>query len=50
MITTERSSKADIIDHACELVDDQAEQIVRLKEDRKALWILASCLLVATIF
>ena len=37
-----KSSKADIINEAVPLIEDQAEQITGLKEQVKAQWIIAS--------
>lgn len=44
MNITERSSKTDIIDAACELTDIQAEQIAQLEQRQAVLWALLVCL------
>lgn len=44
-VTTLKSSKDEIVDHACEVIDDQASQIARLREQQQLLAI-ACCVLV----
>ncbi len=49
MDITARSTKAEIIDHACELVDTQQEQIAELKEQRTILVTLCAVLFSALV-
>lgn len=50
MQITERSPKAEIISHACEMVDSQADRIRTLEQQQLILWalvaLMASALLV----
>ena len=44
MNTTTRSSKEEIITASCELIDTQAEQLQRLRDERATLWFIVSAL------
>jgi hypothetical protein len=44
MNVTERSSKAEIIDAACELTGYQSERICELEQQQVALWALVAVL------
>jgi len=46
MNTTARSSKEEIITASCELIDTQAEQLQRLRDEKATLWFIVSALLV----
>ena len=46
MHVTARSSKEAIIDASCELIDTQAEQLTRLRDERATLWFIVSALVV----
>ena len=43
---TEKSTKAEIIDLSCEIIDTQAEQLEELKQQKFILAVVASVLLV----
>jgi hypothetical protein len=44
MNVNERSTKADIIDASCELIDSQAERIADLEERQLVLWAMVGIL------
>jgi len=50
MNITHASTKADIIDASCEVIDTQAEQINDLKERQLILWAIVSILTVLLAF
>jgi len=50
MNITTASTKADIIDASCEVIDTQAEQINDLKERQLILWAIVSILTVLLAF
>ena len=50
MNITTASTKADIIDASCEVIDTQAEQITNLKERQLILWTIVGILTVLLAF
>ena len=50
MNITTASTKADIIDASCEVIDTQAEQITNLKERQLILWTIVGILSVLLAF
>ena len=50
MNITHASTKADIIDASCEVIDTQAEQITNLKERQLILWTIVGILTVLLAF
>ena len=50
MNITTSSTKADIIDASCEVIDTQAEQITNLKERQLILWTIVGILSVLLAF
>ena len=48
--TTEQSSKAEIISHACELVDDQQNKINQLIQQRTIHWSIITGLVILLVF
>ena len=50
MNITHASTKADIIDASCEVIDTQAEQITNLKERQLILWTIVGILTVLVAF
>jgi hypothetical protein len=50
MNITHTSTKADIIDASCEVIDTQAEQITNLKERQLILWTIVGILTVLLAF
>ena len=51
MVINEKSPKDEIIDHACEMIDDQTTKINRLNGDRRALIVaLAFTICLTTLF
>jgi hypothetical protein len=50
MNITHTSTKADIIDASCEVIDTQAEQINDLKERQLILWTIVGILTVLVAF
>lgn len=50
MIITQSSTKAEIIDASCEVIDTQQEQINELQERQLALWAVVGVLAVLLAF
>lgn len=46
---TERSSKAELIQGACELIDTQAEMLMELKQRQQILWWVVGVLSIALV-
>jgi len=46
MNITAQSTKEEIINSSCELIDTQAEQLEQLREEKTTLWFIVSALLV----
>jgi hypothetical protein len=44
MNITEKSTKADIIDGACVLIDEQQEQLQAMQQQQRILWALVAVL------
>lgn len=42
MNITEKSTKADIIDTACELIDSQSERLDAMQQQQRILWALVA--------
>jgi hypothetical protein len=50
MIITQSSTKAEIIDASCEVIDTQQEKINELQEHQLALWAIVGVLVVLLAF
>jgi hypothetical protein len=50
MIITQSSTKAEIIDASCEVIDTQQEKISELQERQLALWAIVGVLVVLLAF
>ena len=50
MIITQSSTKAEIIDASCEVIDTQQEKISELQERQLVLWVIVGVLVVLLAF